>query len=510
MTHNKLIVKNSVFMAMRMVVTMAISLITSRVVLQQLGVIDFGIFSVVGSLTVFMAFFNSALAAAIQRFMNVELGVKGPRNMQSVFAACWVCVLLITVCFFVAAEGVGLWFLHTKLSIPPERMADAGIAFQLSLLIVVLEILRVPYNSLIVAHEHMSFYAYNSIVEAVLKLAVVVSLALLPGTKLLVYMWLLVAVAVVINLSYVWFCRKTFPDIKFSVRGSRGRVKEIGKFTGWNLLTSLSDIAYQQGSAMILNIFFGVALNATMGIANQVKTAVFSFTKSVQVAANPQIVKSYSAGEHDEFVQLFLRISRISFFFVLFLGFPILVNTSYILDLWLSVVPPMGDLFVKLMIVFCIIDSLTGPLWITMQASGQIARYQIVVSAVWLCCLPIIWYVFKIGMEAYWMMWVLIGINALLLCVRVGFSSRYCRIRVGQYVKGVLLRVVAVTVVGCVIPLFLSTLFGNDLLRLVVSSVAWCVTMPFAVYLLGITASERKVVDSLISKYLPGRKYKIC
>lgn len=508
MTKSKLIVKNSVFMAIRMFVVMAIGLYSSRVVLQQLGVTDFGIFSVIGGLTLVMTFFNSALAAAIQRYMNVELSLRGNDGMQNVFSACWVCVLLITGTFIVLAEGAGLWLINSELSIPAERMVQARIVFQMSLVIAILEILRVPYNSLIIAHEKMSFYAYNSIVEAMLKLAAVIFLELLPGDKLLVYMGLLIGVAFLINAAYVWYCRREFPALRFSVRGGRGKITEIGKFTGWNLLTSISDIAYQQGSAMVLNIFFGVTLNATMGIANQVKTAVFSFSRSVQTAANPQIVKTFSGGEHTEFTQLFMRISRISFLFVLFLGGPILMNTDFVLDIWLSVIPPEAAVFVRLMIVFCILDSLTGPLWITMQAAGKIARYQIVVSTVWLCALPLMYVAFRCGLPSYWLLIVLIGIDFALLWIRLGYTSRCCDVAMRAYLADVAWPLVCVTVsTGICMWIVLAFIdktsavtspFGHFLL----TSTIWCLIFPLAVYCLGITRQERIILGELRHKYL--------
>lgn len=196
MADNKLIVKNSLFLAGRMLLSMAISLYTSRVILQQLGVTDFGIYNVIGGLCVIMSFFTGAMTTAIQRFMNVELGKTGPRDMQQVFSACWVCVIAVAVVFVMLAETAGLWFLDNELSIPADRMTQARIVMQMSLAIVVIEIMRVPYNSLIIAYERMSFYAYNSILESVLKLATAIALSLIGGDKLIIYMWLLIGVAV--------------------------------------------------------------------------------------------------------------------------------------------------------------------------------------------------------------------------------------------------------------------------------------------------------------------------
>lgn len=508
MSNNRLIVRNSVFMAVRMFVVMAIGLYSSRVVLQQLGVTDFGIFTVVGGLTIIMTFFTSALAAAIQRFMNVELSVSGQRSMQEVFSACWACIMLIVCVFLILAEGAGLWFLNDRLDIPPDRLPQARVLFQMSLAVAILEICRVPYNSLIIAHERMSFYAYNSIVEALLKLAAVILLPWIPGDKLLIYMALLIGVALLVNLSYVWFCRREFAGLRFSVRGSGGRVKEIGRFIGWNLLTSISDIAWQQGSAMVLNIFYGVALNATMGISNQVKTAVFSFSRSIQTAANPQIVKNYAAGRIGEFSALFMRISRISFLFVLLLGGPILMNTEFILDLWLTEIPPCGTTFVRLMILFCILDSLSGPLWITMQAYGNISRYQITVSAIWLLALPLMYLAFSLGGGPQWLLFVLIGIDAILLVVRVLFTGHCCGVSAFSYLRGVAVPLAAssgaaVAVTGAFLLLLGHTgVAASPWGHFLLTSAVWCLALPGSVYFLGLTPEERTALTDMRHKYL--------
>ncbi len=507
MTNDKLIVKNTVFMAVRMVITMAISLYTSRVVLAQLGITDYGIFIVVAGLTVIMSFFTSALTAAIQRYMNFELGLTGGRGMQQIFAACWVCVVLIAILFVGLAETGGMWFLGSELDIPAGRMADARMVLHMSMLIVVVEMCRVPYNSLIIAHERMSFYAYNSIVESLLKLLAVIALSLICGDKLIVYMGLLIVVSFLINASYIVYCRHYFPGIRFSLRANVAKVKEIGKFAGWNVLTSISDIAYQQGSSMILNIFYGVGFNATMGISNQVKTAVASFTRSVQIAANPQIVKSYASGDSISFKRLITIISRISYFAVLFLGMPILVNTEFVLNLWLTELPPDAVIFVRLMVVFCLLDSLIGPLWVSMQASGRIAGYQSVISVLWILCLPLIYVAFRHGLPPYWLLVVLIGINFVSLWIRIGFTSHYCGMQVSYYGKKVLFPIVVVTFVCCV-ALWPVVRHVVDPMRLfVISSVVWVAVCPVAVYFLALSRYERQGVKRVVGKYFNNKAY---
>lgn len=502
MAENKRILKNSMFMAVRMLVTMGISLFTSRVVLQQLGVTDFGIYSVVGGLSMIVAFLTSSLTAAIQRYMNVELGQTGGKNMQRIFACCCVCVSLTALVVLLLAETAGLWFLNSKLSIPPGRMWDANVVYQLSLVIVLGEIFRVPYNSLIMAYEKMSFYAYNSIIEAALKLTVVTLLSWIAGDKLFIYMFLLIGVAVGITVSYVVYCRRRFREIHFSLKAPWRDTAEIGRFTGWNVLTSLSDIAYQQGSSMILNIFYGVAFNATMGITNQVKTAVFSFTRSVQYASNPQIVQMYSSGDHPGFVKLFMQTSRISAFLVLFIGLPLLINMNFVLDVWLADVPPQAARFARLMVIFCMVDSLTGPLWISMQAYGRIASYQIVVSCCWILCLPLTYVAYRNGMAPWALIEVMIAIDVVLIAVRAVYNKFCCRVGLWLYAKMVIVRLVAVAVAGSVLPVALSLVMDSPTAMFFATTALSCVTVPVAVYFLGCSAAEWLAVRNVLKKYL--------
>lgn len=494
---------NTLYMALRMLIMMVVSLYTSRVVLQQLGVVDFGIYTLIGGLALMMSFFTTSLTAAIQRYMNVELAKSGNTGVQRVFSASWWCIFVMIVIFILIAEIIGLWFLENKLTIPIERMSVARIAFQISLLNIIMEMLRVPYRSLIIAHERMSFFAYNSILEVSLKLITAILLSIAASDKLITYMVLLVLVAMFINVSNIIYCKRKMPEIRFSLQSSKKQVFEIGKFSGWNVLTSISDIAYQQGTSMILNIFYGVVLNASMGVANQVKNAVTSFTRSVQTAANPQIIKSFAAGEYDEFRALVLRISRVSFYLMLFFGMPIILNADYILSLWLVDVPPSGALFVQLMLVFCIIDSLSGPQWASMQAYGRIASYQLVISGVWILSLPLTYVVFLIGLPSYWLFIVLISLVTILMVFRVVYASKYCRIKCGQYLRGVVFPILSVLIFGSSIPVMLTIIINeNSMLQLLVTLLTWSVTMPVTTYFLGLTKEERKGVNKFVKKRL--------
>lgn len=494
-------------MAMRMLFSLAVSLYTSRIVLQQLGVDNYGIYSLVAGLTVIIAFFRSALTIAFQRYMNVELAISKGNGMQQIFSASLVCVLIMTFVFLILSETVGLWFLRKELNIPPDRMFEACVVFQMAVVNVIIELMRIPYNALIIAHEKMVFYAYNSIFEIFLKLVVALSLSVITGNKLYIYLCLLIGVSILINISYTIYCRHILPLLRFKLKTDRKQLIEIQKFAGWNILTSVSDIAYLQGSSMILNIFFGVTLNATMGISNQIKNAIFSFSGSVQAAANPQMIQTYASGEQNEFIKLFTYISKISFYCVTFVGVPILLNTEYVLSLWLTDIPPLSSIFVKLMILFCMVDSLVGPLWVSMQAMGKIKCYQIVISLGWLSCLPFTYIAYKTGFPSYSLIIIMIIINIVLLWVRILFSQKYCKISVLNYLKQIILRIIGVVCLGLLLPIVIKIFFEHDPSNdFITSTCSWILSFSLSVYFIGLTSEERGNVNSFFKNLVKRNK----
>lgn len=501
MTDSRRIMKNTIYMAFRMGATMVVTLYTSRVVLQQLGVDDFGIYSVIGGLTLLMNFFSYALDFSIQRYMNVELATHGDRGMQAVFATSWGALGIVCAGFLLVAEVCGLWYINNWINIPAASIPTARIVFQFALLIACIEMARAPFNAMILAKERMSFYAIVSIVEVLLKLTTAILLAIIPGTKLLIYMGLLTGVAILIDLVYVRYSRTYIPEIKFSVRTTRRRVLELGKFTVWNTLGTVADISYQQGTALILNFFYGVAFNATVGIANQVKNAVLAFTRSIQTAANPQLMQTMAAGETEAYRKLFVRLSKISFLILLFVGTPVILNAHFLLSLWLPVLPPQCTLFVQLMVVFCISDSLTGPMWASMQTSGHIARFQTVISLCWICCLPITYAVFRLGMPAYYMMVVIIGCNIVIQGVRIWFTSRYCGFPVSAYLRQIILPLSLTTVVAFPIAAVVTRIITNPVVAFFAGSAVWLIVLPVTAYFLGCTTEERAFVRGTVSRY---------
>jgi O-antigen/teichoic acid export membrane protein len=476
---------------------MAISFYASRVILQQLGVVDYGVYNIVGGLVVLFNFFNYALSSSMQRYISFELGRNN--RINSVFSACCACSLVLIAFLVLLAESVGYWFLNSVISIPAGKLADAQIVYHISVFSVVMELLRLPYNALIIAKERMSFYAYNSIIEAILKLLVVLSLSLIVGNKLIIYAVLIATVAIIINCSYYLYCHHHFSDVRFSIRTKLQDFKEIAKFTSWNLISSISDIGYMYGTNIVLNIFYGVTLNATMGITNQVKSAVFSFSRNIQVAANPQIVKQYANCEYDGYGDLVIWISKLSFFLMFIIGVPLFLNIDTVLNIWLVNIPPMADLFIRLVIIFCLIDSLTGPLWTAMQATGNIRNYQIITSLILLLNLPGTYFAFKLGCAPWYMLLIQIFINAVLILVRLVFAKKYCYISFSKYSKKVILPIIKVCLCGLFLPL-ISNHFFSGIPGLIITTIVSTISILCAAYFLGISYQEREKVNNIIAK----------
>ncbi len=498
--NNKRIAINTVYLYIRMIVTLVVTLYTSRVVLLVLGIEDFGVYNLVAGVVVLFSFLNSAITNGIQRFITFALGKGDKEYERKIFTTSFVALLILALVLVALCESVGLWLLNHKLLIPEGKLPVANTVFQISLAVMVVEIFRTPYNALIIAYERMNFFAYVSILEAALKLSVVFALYTIAGNKLLIYALLLLFVAVVVNGAYMWFCKRKIP-VSISRRAFDGHtLRELGSFSGWNLLGGVADIGYQQGTNMILNIFCGVTLNATMGITNQVKNSVFNFARNLLAAANPQIIKSYANGERAYLNSLLAEVSKYSFFLIYFTSMPLILNMDLVLNVWLKTPPPYAVYFCNLMLGFCMIDTFVSPLWTAAQAEGNIRTYQIVSSLILLLNVPLAWLVLRLGAAPYSIIVVQICVAIPGLIYRVWYLKHKEILVFREYLKKSLLPVLAVVVITAPVLYFISIGF-EGWSRLFVSAAATVVLIPLAVLFIGMNKEQRhKVLAKLKSK----------
>ena len=488
---NKRIAKNTLVLYVRMLFTMGISLFTSRVILQTLGVEDYGISSVVGGVISMFTFINAAMVSSTQRYLNFEL-VRGDANqLRSVFSTSLQIHALIALAIIVLSETVGLWFLNEKLVIPEARMNAAMWVYQCSILSCAVSIMSTPYNAVIVAHEKMSAFAYISILDVSLKLLVVYLLVVLPFDKLIILAILNLLVQLFIRYIYTLYCHRHFPESYFQFWFNKTLFKEMFGFAGWSFWGNLAAILYTQGLNMMLNIFFGPIVNAARGIAVQVQSAVQQFVGGFQTALNPQITKNYASNNLPQMHSLMFRSARFSFLLLFFLSLPVLMETNFILTLWLKTVPDDAVIFTQKMICISLIYTTANPCIIANQATGKVKIYQMVVGGILLLILPISYVVLKLGAPAYSVFIVHFCIESLAQFSRMYMLRKLIHLPLWQYMKNIYIPIVSTVVIAIILPLVVRMQVAEGWLRFLAVGFTCVLSVGASSYFIGFTKQER-------------------
>ena len=505
--NNKRIAKNTLLLYVRTFVTMLISLYTSRVVLNTLGVSDYGIYNVVGGVVMMFSVISSSLSSSISRFITYELGHGNFVRLQRIFSTSVNIQIGISLIIFVLAESFGVWFLNAQMNIPSGRITAANWVLQCSLLSFIINIISVPYNACIIAHERMSAFAYISILEAVLKLAIVYTLVISPFDKLVTYSVLLVAVSLLIRLTYGQYCKRNFAESRYKFVYDKPLIKEMTGFAGWTFFGNGAYMLNVQGVDMLINVFFGVTLNAARGVATQVQNAVMQFVNSFTVAMNPQITKSYAAGEMDYMYRLVCRGARFSFFLLFIFTVPIVCEADYILRLWLKIVPEHAPVFLRLTLFGALMTLLGNSMLTAVSATGKIRRYQLWVTIVGCWVFPLTWVAFLVGFPASATYVIYIIIYFLLVFVRLYIAKDLLNFPVKLYVTDVMLRVTVVSAVSFVLPLLLIRNMDEGFLRFCAICVVSVAATLLTVLLFGLEGSERRKILAKANKIiLPNNK----
>ena len=488
---NKRIAKNTLVLYVRMLFTMGISLFTSRVVLQTIGVEDYGISSVVGGVISMFTFINAAMVSSTQRYLNFEL-VRGDANqLRSVFSTSLQIHALIALAIIVLSETVGLWFLNEKLVIPEARMNAAMWVYQCSILSCAVSIMSTPYNAVIVAHEKMSAFAYISILDVSLKLLVVYLLVVLPFDKLIILSILTLLVQLFIRYIYTLYCHRHFPESYFQFRFNKTLFKEMFGFAGWSFWGNLAAILYTQGLNMMLNIFFGPIVNAARGIAVQVQSAVQQFVGGFQTALNPQITKNYASNNLPQMHSLMFRSARFSFLLLFFLSLPVLMETNFILTLWLKTVPDDAVIFTQIMICISLIYTTANPCVIANQATGKVKIYQMVVGGILLLILPISYVVLKLGAPAYSVFIVHFCIESVAQFSRMYMLRNLIHLPLWQYMKNIYIPIISTVAIAIILPLVVRMQFAEGWLRFLAVGFTCVLSVGASSYFIGFTKQER-------------------
>ena len=439
-----------------MLILMIVSLFTFRELLKLLGIEDYGIYNVVGGVVIVFSFISTAMNQANQRFLSFNLAKNNTDHLQHIFSTIINVQLVVGGIILLLAETVGLWFINKKMNFPIDSITIVNVVYQFSIITFLFHLIQIPYTSAIIAHEKMAFFSYFSIGEAMLKLGVVLSLSLFSSNRLILYSILLTVSAMIIFLTYYIFCKRTFSICCYRFYWNKTIFKEIISFSSWNMLGGIANVGASQGINIILNIFCGVMVNAAMGVSNQVSSAVLSFVSNMQTAFNPQIIKSYAANDPIYFNSLIFRSSRFSFILIFIIGFPIILCCHTVFELWLTDIPQYAIPFTQLIIIFCMIDALSGSLWTAAQASGKVKVYMMIISSLIFSNVPAAYLILWLGFSPIYVILYKVILNLVVHIIRIGYLRSIIGFPALEYLKKVMFPIITYIVITIPIPIILS------------------------------------------------------
>ncbi len=499
--NSKRIAKNTFVLYIRTIIILLISLYTSRVILNTLGVEDYGINSVVGGLVLIFGAISGSLSTSISRYITYEIGRGDFSRLRTIFSTSINIQIGLALIIWVLGEIIGVWFLNTKMNIPEERMIAANWVLQCTLVSFVIGLISMPYNAAIVAHEKMTAFAYISLLEAVLKLVIVYMLLISSYDKLITFAILQVCVALLIRIIYGMYCNRHFDECHYHFVWDKPLIKEMTNFAGWNFFGNTAFMLNVQGVNMLINIYFGVTMNAARGVATQVQSAVMNFVSNFTMAVNPQITKSYAAGDMSYLYSLVCKSAKYSAFLMLIFTVPIVCEAEYLLRLWLKIVPDYAPIFLRLTLGGSLMTILGNSMLTSILATGNIRNYEIWITLAGFLVFPLTWIAYECCMSVTATYWIYIVVYFMLNFVRLYFAKKLLDFPVMMYIKEAILRVLIVSVVSFILPLVVINLMETSFLRLIVSVVVGVASTMTTIYICGMADSERKKIINAISNY---------
>lgn len=497
-----LVIKNTLVLYVRMFITMGVSLYTSRLVLNALGVVDFGIYNVVGGVVGMFGFLNVAMASSTQRFLNYELGKGNISQLNKVFNASVTIHIIIAIFILLLAETIGLWFLNNRLEIPDDKINAANWVFQFSVLSSMISLIQVPLLATIIAYERMKVYAYISIVEAILKLLMALILTWVLWEKLKTYAILMCSVAFIILSIYSIYCNRRISICKFYLVKDMTIYKELTGFTGWNIFGGIVNILNTQGQNILLNIFGGSIVNAARGIAVQVTHALYSFISSFQTSVNPQIVKSYASKDFIYFQDLIFVSSKISFFLFLLLVVPVFTEMEQILYLWLNVVPEHTVVFCRYVLLTGLLTTFSSPIITAASSSGNIRKFQLIVNSVFLLNIPISYTFLKLGYNSDSVFQVALFMEAIALICRLLVVKTLVPFNVQKYFKHVLFKALVVFCIVMIPVYIIHSYFLPTIHRLFFTIIFSGLYCAIIIFFIGLSSKEKILLLNKIKRVI--------
>lgn len=496
---NKTIAKNTVFLYVRMIFALVVSLYTSRVVLNTLGVEDYGVYNVVAGFVSLFSFLNATLSSSIQRFYNYEGVRSGFEGFRSVYIIALIIHALLALVIFIILETLGIWYVNNILVVPEGRLCAANVVFQTSIISLVLVLLQTPYIGAIMAKQRMNVYAFVSVYDVLVKLLIVLILPHISYDSLQTF----AVLTLLINMSnlviYYIYCKRKFDEISFEMRFDKPLFKNILGFTGWNVIGTFAFMLKGQGVNMLLNSFFGPVINAARGIAYQVNTAISGFSQNITIAFRPQIVNSYAEGNFSRVTSLIFTESKICFMLIATLIIPVIVELDYILHLWLGAkVPDMTYGFTIFVLIDTLLCTLNTPCTQVIQATGKLRSYQIASTVVNILLIPLCWIFLQMGYNPYVVFILTIIISILNQIVCLIEVKKVFYIKLNEYFSDVILSCLVFVIGLFILPYSLMYLMDSSFTRLILIVLSTIlIAIPLA-YRIGLTSSQREGVRKFI------------
>lgn len=496
--NSRRLAKNTIVLYIRTIVTLFISLYTSRIILEVLGVEDYGIYNIVGGFVAMFGIISQTMIAATQRYLTFELEKVQDNHSSEFFSSALIIHIALAAILFLLLETLGLWFLNFKLNIDSTRMEAANWIFHFSVITFLLSIIRAPFEASVIAHEKMTAFAFINVFEAFSKLAILYIILAFNYDKLIQYGFFTLLITIVLFILYFVYCRVKFSEIKFRFVKDKHYYSEMFSFAGYNFIGSCSSILANQGLNIILNIFYGVAVNAARGIAMQVGTAISKFVGDFSTALNPQITKSYAKGDIDYTMSLVYKGSKLSFFLYFLFSLPIIVDTPFILDLWLGKTPDYAILFVRWTLVTSLLNTFANPLTTCAFATGNIKKLSLWLGAVRFMVLPFTYIAFKLGLSPVYAYVIAFGTDLLLLFIRLNIVCILIGISRIQFFNEVLRKAIIVVSITFVAVLGIDSVFCvSNFIGLLFKVSLICVMTSVVILFLGLTSYERKYVVNI-------------
>lgn len=500
---NKLIARNTVFLYVRMIIVLLVSLYTTRALLRALGVEDYGIYNVVAGFVTMFAFLNTSFVATIQRYYNYELGKTGLEGVYRVYISSAIIQLVVAFIVVVLAETIGLWYLNNKMVIPIDRLPSARLLFHSSILSMAITILQVPYSSVIMAFEKLDYYAIVGVIDTILKLLIVIILDYLGGDKLKKYAILLLCVTTIVFLLYFIYAKKKIIKEKVKFIIDRALLKNMIMFSGWSVMGSFAQVIRNQGINIILNLFFGPVVNAARGVSFQVKGALSGFIANTSLSVRPQLVSSYAAGNTSRSISLMFSISKINFLILYLLALPICLEMNFVLHIWLgNNVPEYTVVFSRLILVIALVDVFNGPVTMIMYASGKIGLYNVVTSVLGLLVLPLSYFVLKAGYPPYAVYLMSLFISVVVQLASILIMKKKIGVSVRDYCKKVFLPSILVLLCSLPISLIPYSIINESFLRVMIVGLVSLVSVGAIGYYVGLNKGEKELLLSFIGRLI--------